>query len=234
MALDGNNAFELGISSLAISGKSSPKAYGHMFDDFATTSAFVKLLAQHGYLTIRASPRVMAQDGEKADIGISRETFFSTQPIATSTTGDNNAFFYQQNIQKVEAGISLVLTPRIRGEVVTVEIEKAEVSEDIRTSSDATSNPYPVINRRKVSTTVHVRDGKTIVIGGLVQRETVEQIHRIPGLSRLPGVGNLFKSVEQTSREAEVVIFISPRIIDFDCGCEEEMDVCVGPEKVQR
>ncbi|EGF24896.1 protein containing Type II and III secretion system domain [Rhodopirellula baltica WH47] len=97
---------------------------------------------------------------------------------------------------------------------MTIDIEKAEVSEDVRNATPALSiNQYPIINRRSVSTTVSVKDGKTIVIGGLVQRETVDRVNRIPGLSRLPGVGYLFQTTQRQTRDAEVVIFISPRIV---------------------
>jgi type II secretory pathway component GspD/PulD (secretin) len=91
------------------------------------------------------------------------------------------------------------------------------VSEDIRTSdsrSELTANPYPIINRRVVSTDVNVRDGQTIVIGGLVQRQTVDRINRIPGLSRIPIAGKLFQTIEKQEQDVEVAIFISPRIVD--------------------
>ncbi len=102
------------------------------------TSAFVKLLAREGYVTIRAAPRVMAKDGEKAEISIARDTFFSISQ-------GNNQFLYRQDIEKVEAGISLMLTPSIRGDNVQIVIEKAEVSEDIRSldsSQTAGNNPF--------------------------------------------------------------------------------------------
>ncbi len=209
--LDGAKSFALGATGLALNGTVSGSGMDQVFSDFSNTSAFVKLLNEHGYLTIRASPHVMAKDGEQANIAINRETFFSVQP--PGSTG-NNAVFFQQDIQKVDAGITLDITPHIRGDVVTIDIEKAEVSEDVRTANNELSvNPYPVINRRSVSTTVSVKDGRTIVIGGLVQRETVDRINRVPGLSRLPGVGYLFQSTQRQTRDAEVVIFISPRII---------------------
>lgn len=209
---DSERVLNLGSSGLALSGLVTPYGLNNAFDDFATTTAFVKLLAENGYLTIRASPRVMAEDGKQAKISIGRQTFFAIQP--PGATGDNSTFFYQQDIQTVESGIELEITPHVRGDLVTVEIEKAEVSEDIRSAAaELALNPYPIINRRSVSTTVHVQDGKTIVIGGLVQRETVDRVNRVPGLSRVPGVGYLFKSVERQAREAEVVIFIAPRIV---------------------
>ncbi len=210
--LNGKTAMKLGAQGLALSGSASRQGLDSVFSDFATTSAFVKLLNENGYVTIRASPHVMAKDGQKANISINRETFFSTAPNQTGS--DNSSFFIQQNIQKVESGIALDITPRIRGDIVTIEIEKAEVSEDIRTANtELALNPYPIINRRSVSTTVHVKDGKTIVIGGLVQQETVDRVNSVPGLSRIPLLGYLFKSKQRQTREADVVIFISPRIV---------------------
>ncbi len=215
---NGATALDIGFNSLAFTGKVSPYGLRNATNDFALTSAFVKLLAQEGHLTIRAAPRVMAKDGEKAQISIARDTFFSVQPVSSGNNNNDNAntFFFPQSIQKVEAGIMLNITPTVRGDNVTVVIEKAEVSEDIRTSDprlDVVQNPYPIINRRTVSTTVHVKDGHTIVIGGLVQKQTVDRVRGVPGLRRIPMLGRLFETVEKQEQEAEVVIFIAPRIV---------------------
>lgn len=209
MALESADQLNVGLNGLAFGGAASAYGMRNAFDDFAVTSAFVQLLSKEGYVTIRAAPRVTAKDGEKASISIARETFFSLQPSASNV-------LFRQDVQKVDAGINLMITPKIRGDMVTVEIEKAEVSEDIRTSDprpELSANPYPIINRRQVSTKVDVRDGHTVVIGGLVQRQTVDRVNRIPGLSAIPGVGRLFRTIEKQEQDAEVAIFISPRIV---------------------
>ncbi len=209
VGVNGLDSFKVGMSGLAFSGAGSRSGAGDAFSDFAVTSAFVRLLSQQGYVTIRAQPRVTAKDGEKATISIARETFFSLQP-------NNSQLLFANNVQKVEAGITLIITPRVRGDIVAIEIEKAEVSEDIRTNDDTTttsSNAFPIINRRQVATKVDVRDGETIVIGGLVQRQTVDKVNRIPYISDIPLLGKLFRTVEKQERDAEVAIFISPRIV---------------------
>ena len=218
VGVNGVDSFKAGLTGLTFSGNTSPTGARNAFSDFAVTSAFVRLLAQEGYVTIRAAPRVTTKDGEKANIAINRETFFSIQNSTSS------AFFTPQ-IQKVEAGISLEITPRVHGDMISVQISKAEVSEDIRTSDvrpELTSNPYPIINRRTVSTSVNVPAGHTIVIGGLVQRQTVERINRIPVLSRIPLAGKLFQTIEKQEQDAEVAIFISPKIVVDNYACMEE------------
>ena len=209
LTLNGSEVFNFGLAGLAFSGTGSGAGFNNAFSDFSVTSAFVKLLAQEGYLAIRAAPRVMARDGDQAQISIKRQSFFSTQP-------QSDTAFFRQEIEEVEAGIELDITPIIRGDNITVKIEKAEVSEDIRTSqinSGITENPFPQINRRTVSTTVHVKDGETVVIGGLVQRQVVDRIAKVPWLGDLPGIGRMFQTVEQKEQDAEVVIFISPRLV---------------------
>ena len=199
--------FNLSLDGLALGG-ALPGAASQLFSRFATTSHFVRSLEQQGYLSIRATPHVMAKNGEKAEISIARETFFSTTPITTQ-------LLIRPNIQKVEAGITLEITPTIRGDNVLMVIDRAEVSENIRsTLNDANlADPFPLINRRKVSTTVNVKDGETMVIGGLMQNQLVDRISKIPLLGSLPFVGRMFQKIDQQEEAAEVVVFISPRIV---------------------
>lgn len=219
VTLNGSEVLKVGMAGLAFSGQGSSQGTSNAFSDFAVTAAFVKLLAQEGYLSIRAAPRVTARDGEPAKIAITRQSYFSTQPTSAATS------FFNYQIQQVEAGITLEITPIIRGDNITVQIEKAEVSEDIRTTdvnAAVANNPYPLINRRSVSTTVNVKDAETIVIGGLVQRQTVDRISKIPVLGSIPYAGRMFQTVEQLEQDAEVVIFISPRIVNSGPACPPE------------
>ncbi len=215
VGVQGVDSLKMGMTGLSFSGAANRNGFNDAFSDFAVTSAMVKLLAREGYITIRAAPRVTTKDGQKASISLNREAFFSLQP-----SGSNVLF--RQDVQKVESGISLEITPRVHGDMVAVDIGKAEVSEDIRssdTSADTSSNPFPIINRRVVKTNVNVRDGHTIVIGGLVQSQSVERVSKIPGLSRLPLVGNMFKTIDKQKQDAEVAIFISPRIVPAEPNC---------------
>lgn len=208
---NGSDLLNLGLDGLLLGGTISPYGVRNALSDFAQTSAFVRLLAQEGYLAIRAAPRVMARDGEKAAISIARENYFAVQPTGSDVTD----IFVRQEIQQVESGIALELTPTILGDRITVQIDKAEVSEDVQFGgpTSVVNNPYPQINRRTVSTTVEVRDGETIVIGGLVQKQTVDRVTQVPGLCKLPGLGKMFTTIERQDEEAEIVIFISPRLV---------------------
>jgi type IV pilus assembly protein PilQ len=216
VGVNGTESLRAGMNGLSFTGAASPNGIDNTFADFAVTSAMLKLLVKEGYITIRAAPRVTTKDGEKASISLNREAFFSLQPSSSSV-------LFRQDVQKVESGISLEITPRVHGNMVAVDISKAEVSEDIRgsdTSSDSSTSSFPIINRRVVKTNVNVRDGHTIVIGGLVQSQSVDRITRVPVLSRIPILGNIFKTVDKQKQDAEVAIFISPRIVPAEPYCD--------------
>ncbi len=215
----GGESEDLNVSMNNLGLKSAVSADGarNLFSNTAVTSAFVRLLAQEGYITIRAAPRVTAKDGEKASISINRETFFSPQP-------NNSSVFFQQSFQKVEAGISMEITPRIHDDMVNVKIGKVDVSEIIgnqTANAELSSIAPPNINRRMISTEVMVRDGHTIRIGGLVQRQTVDRIAQVPFFSSIPIAGKLFESIEKQEQDAEVAIFICPRIVPVSTLCPE-------------
>lgn len=172
---------------------------------FQFLSALVHALATEGYVSVRAAPRVMVRDGERAAIAIGEETYF---------TVGNEKFNYAQ-LQTVRSGITLDLTPRIRGDAVTIKVERAEVSDELRPSQvmGGGDSHLPSLNSRRVSTTVTVKDGDTIVIGGLVRRRQVERIVKVPFLGDIPGLGLLFQKREEIEEETEVAIFLSPRIV---------------------
>ncbi len=208
--VEGDDFINVMMEDLNLSGQYGPPQFSAV-RNFSFTSAFLEALAEEGYLTIRASPRVMARAGEKAKIRIGRQTFFSEIPGNVE-----DARFFNQEIRDVESGIELEMVPTIRGKEVLIDLQKAEVSEEIRTSQSATSvnTDFPVINRRTVSTMVQVQDRQTLVIGGLVQRNVVDQEAEVPGLAKIPLLGNLFYEVDRQTQQREVAVFLSPRIVN--------------------
>jgi len=200
----GGRFANVGMGDLAVTALSGPAGMAGL-EAFQFTSAYLRALATEGWITIRASPRVMAQDGERASIAIGEETYF--------TVGDGQNLF--RELKPVRTGIALSIVPRIRGSRVTIKIERAEVSDELRPSTllPTPDGNLPTVGMRQVSTTVQVMDGQTIVIGGLVQRRKVERRAKLPILGDIPLLGLLFQRVDEREEEVEVAIFISPRIV---------------------
>ena len=214
----------LSFDSLGIGANYGGAGIQSQLNNFKVARAFLRALEQKGHLSIRAAPHVMAEDGQKAEIQIGRETYFSAQP-----TMAGGGFGFRQDIQKIQSGILLELTPTIRAPQITIDIDRVEVSEDLSTSETQMSSQaaFPVVNRRRVNTTVHVNDGNTIVIGGLQQQQTFDQVNKVPVLGDTPAIGKLFRRTERNHRTTELAIFISPKIVaeSWDHIVPEPLDV---------
>ena len=73
---------------------------------------------------------------------------------------------------------------------------------------------FPVVSRRSVQTTVRVKDGQTVIIGGLLQNIRRHLISGVPFLRKIPIIGLLFSNETTSEHETELIIFITPRIVD--------------------
>lgn len=162
--------------------------------------ASMKVLLDSGKAQIHATPRIAAVDGEPAEIFLGKDRYFAV------TTGSNSDT--STRLESIRTGISLKFTPRVSetGEIL-VKIEP-EVSDAVETSDG-----LPLVNRRQASTSIRVKDGETIVIGGLKLKSEYEVKSKVPLLGDMPVLGLLFSSTRKASTETEVVIFITPRIM---------------------
>lgn len=170
-----------------------------------TTSflASIKALVEDGEGSIRATPRIATLDGEEAVINIGVEEYFSV------TTGPVTYPYTELKI--IKYGIVLKIIPYIsdHGDII-VKIMPSEVSDVVGKGKDN----LPVISRRTVSTTIRVKDGETIIIGGLIHKSKSKQITKVPILGDIPLLGWLFKNKETVLTDSEIMILITPRILD--------------------
>lgn len=165
--------------------------------------ASIKVMVDSGQAQINATPKLMALDGQTAEIFLGREKYISVSTTTTET-------MTQSRLESIKTGITLRFTPRITdtGEII-MKIEP-EVSDAVEVTGG-----FPIVNRRTVSTTVMLRDGETLVIGGLKLKSEYESSSKVPLLGDLPVLGLLFSSNKKASVETETVVLITPRIVEF-------------------
>jgi type II secretory pathway component GspD/PulD (secretin) len=163
--------------------------------------ASMKVLLDSGKAEIHATPRIATIDGERAEIFLGKDKYFT---VTTGTNSDTTT-----RLESIRTGISLKFTPRVSetGEIL-VKIEP-EVSDAVETADG-----LPIVNRRTASTSIRVKNGETIVIGGLKLKSEYEAKTKVPLLGDLPILGLLFSSTRRASTETEVVIFITPTIME--------------------
>lgn len=164
----------------------------------------INTLISDGKAKIRANPRIATLEGKEAAISVAREEYYLINVGASQTA------YY--SLQSINTGVILKIIPYIdKDRQITVSIAP-EVSEVV--GQGATD--LPVINKRTAATTLRVDNGQTIAIGGLIQEESSETINRVPILGAIPGVKHLFTNKQVVVENKEVVIFITPRLIDED------------------
>jgi general secretion pathway protein D len=171
-------------------------------------SATLSALATDDKANILSAPLVLASDNKEAKIDISTQIPVASASIVT--TGDNP--LTQTTIQYRDTGIILAVTPHIndRG-LVSMDISQ-EVSETGEGQSVG-GNTYPSFRQRKVTTSLTVGDGQTIVMGGLM-REKEEEIDKgVPFFSSIPVVGVLFGRETKSREKTDLMLFITPRVI---------------------
>jgi len=93
---------------------------------------------------------------------------------------------------------------------------KPEVSSVISYVTTSNNNQIPVVDTSEAETTVMVKDGVTIVIGGLIKDEKIDTVNKVPVVGDIPIVGLAFRNKYKTVRKTELVIFLTPRIMSGD------------------
>lgn len=151
-----------------------------------------------------ANPRILVLDNEKALFDIVTEHPYVEKTITAGTV--------TETVQFKKVGVNLEVTPHIaRDGLLRLDIAPkfGVVVERVLVSS---SN-VPVVDTRAVNTIALVRDGQTVVLGGLRKKDTSLQVNKIPLLGDVPILGHLFRFKGEATVMTELVVFITPRII---------------------
>jgi type II secretory pathway component GspD/PulD (secretin) len=173
-------------------------------------SARLRALIKEGKATIRANPRIATLNGHEASIDVLtmyryREHRYNEATGKLEPVGVPRV---------VETGIKLRIKPWVTASnEINVEISP-EISEKTgETETTAGGGALPITSDRKIKTTIRVKDGETIIIGGLVESKKKESESRIPILGRIPIIGYLFKKLTKEETQSQLVIYITPHIL---------------------
>lgn len=143
----------------------------------------------------------MVLDGEEGEIRVTREEYYA---IVTGT-----AALATTSLETISAGVILKVRPYVveDGEILLT------LSPEVSNVVGAGLQELPVVSRRIVTTTVRVKEGETLVLGGLRQLIEVTTEGKVPLLGDIPIIGALFRHKKTTSEDKDVVILITPRIL---------------------
>ncbi|OGS17873.1 MAG: hypothetical protein A2219_01695 [Elusimicrobia bacterium RIFOXYA2_FULL_50_26] len=188
------------LNASPVEGQIGSIAFGIMIDNNVLTG-ILSALSQKGLSKILSNPRVTTINNQAAKILIGQRVPFQTTTVSNGVS--------QASTQWQDVGIKLDVVPTINTDQrVTLKI-KPEVS-----LVTALSAAGPIIASRQADTTVMVKNGETIVIGGLIREEDRKLGTQVPLLGELPIIGHLFRRDVNTKERSELLVFITPQIID--------------------
>jgi type II secretory pathway component GspD/PulD (secretin) len=165
----------------------------------------LNLLQENSQADIIANPKVVAQDGRRAEMRVIQEEWFMMQATTTS-----NLYYSPAQLQKIESGTVLSITPNI-GDNNDIMLHMAvEVSDSI---PKARGSDLPLVTRRTAKNSVTVKDGGTVAVGGLTENRSKSDEKRVPGLSSLPLVGKLFQNKSSDKASREVAVFVTAHLV---------------------
>jgi hypothetical protein len=171
----------------------------------------LRMLVGEGKASIRSRPRVATLNGQKATIDISLDEYYSI------ITDQGYSGLVRTQLQIIKSGVVLEITPHIGNDGdITIDV-LTEVSDVASRQSQVTGNNtgnLPVIRRRKANTSVRVKEGDAAVLGGLIETQELSNEKKVPVLGDVPLIGGFFHSTKSNTIEKEVMIFITPRLIE--------------------
>jgi len=172
----------------------------------------LRALVGENKASIRSRPRVATLNGQKATIDISLDEYFTVVTDLYGSTGT-----LRTELEIIKSGVSLDITPHIGdNNDITVDVitEVSDVASRQNQIAGNESGDLPIVRRRKVDTCVRIKQGDAIVIGGLIETQERSENKSVPILSLIPLLGGIFKTVDNITVEKEVIIFITPRLVE--------------------
>ncbi|MCM8812284.1 MAG: hypothetical protein NC910_04470 [Candidatus Omnitrophica bacterium] len=172
----------------------------------------LRYLETLGQTKLVATPRVLVVHNQEAKILVgTREAYVTT----TTTTGQSTSTTAEQ-VQFIDVGTQLSVTPSINSDgYITMKI-KPEVSSVVRTLTTPIGNQIPIVSTSTAETLVMVKDGTTVVLGGLAQDTKKYENDQVPLFGRIPLFGEFFRQRDRDNSRQELVVFITPHIVSGD------------------
>jgi len=182
--------------------------------------AYLRALAGSGNFKILSSPQIAAVSGTQASLDVGQEI-----PTVTKTVSDpNNAALSTSNeVEYRKTGILLKITPQVtKGGLITMDInQEVSAQGDDVLAGNAT---YPSFIERKIITSLSMRDGSTLIIGGIIQEEKQDTNQSVPFVSKIPMLSKLLGFNEMSKRRTELLFMITASVISEKTDLQKLVD----------
>ncbi len=199
------------LSTVSAPGSASVPNFRMTYNTIAADGdleVILEALKSVGDTKILSNPQIAVMDGEEATIEVVEDQPYKEVAIESGTTNVTGVTYIFKPV-----GVLLNVTPRINDEEFITCAIKPEISSISQWYDGAPQEGTPVIKKAHAETTVMVKNGVTIIIGGLIKDRKDESTSSVPLLGALPIIGRFFRYDTVSSVNTETVVFLTPRII---------------------
>lgn len=192
-------------------GASGPTAFTAALGTLSQNNytAIVQALQTVGKTKLISSPRISVINNETANLLVGTRQAYVTTTVVTPGTGATTS---SEQVNFIDVGVKLHVTPTISEDgYITMKI-KPEVSSVASTLTTAGGNSIPIVATSEVETSVLVKDGETLLLGGLIENDKSRTDTGVPLLSRIPLLGALFRSRSDSKTKSELAVFLTPHV----------------------
>jgi general secretion pathway protein D len=212
--------------------------YGTIGD---AVSYFIRATDSYGKTKILARPAIYTANNKRAVIASGQRVPVPGETLSNLTTGTTGGIINNSNSTAVAATVNyedvelrLEVIPLINsGNEVTLKV--AQINDTLGNTKIISGNQVPEVNSQRLTTTVTVPSGATVVLGGLIKETITDTNNGIPYLDRIPYLGHLFKYSTKSKERDELIVFISPTVVNDDtqtyrASIKEERRTQVSPD----
>jgi general secretion pathway protein D len=169
-------------------------------------SFYLSALQTDSKFKVLSTPRILTTNNVQAQINVSQSIPYVTS-VQTDSAGNPTYSYSFLNV-----GIILTVQPRITsGGMVTLDVD--QTANELQGYQTIGNTEAPIVNQREAQSTVSVRDGETIILGGIISQQVTATVNKVPLLGDIPILGNLFKSTTRDKTRTELLVFMTPHVI---------------------
>ncbi len=173
--------------------------------------AYVRALAGRGKVEVVSSPQLLVVSHTEAKISVGDKVPIITQEIGdtqSTTTSDTSLL---RSVQYEDTGIILIITPHVtKGGLITLDLEQT-VSDAVENTTSGIDSP--VIQERIIKTSMAIRDGSTLIVGGIIREKLEETINSLPFFIDIPILGNLLGDNDIKKKRTELLVMVTGKIV---------------------
>lgn len=182
----------------------------------------IKLLQKFGKTKVISQPKIVALNNQSAILKVVDNQVYFTTSVSTDSNQSTTTTTFQTQVHTVPVGFMMTVTPFVTDDDHIELYVRPNISRILGYVADphpelaraGVKSQIPIIQEREISTTLELKNGETVAIGGLMQSENSDSSNGLPGIADVPGVGALFKSVDNSSTRSELVIFLRPVLVE--------------------